>query len=87
MRYMIITYWARSQGRDRPLQQDEVVQVSRRVRSRDLDSASVILDFVQKSVIKSSVGDQIAPKDFQRTRDYYYQHYPNIIDQLEKGSQ
>lgn len=87
MRYMIVTYWARGQGRGRPLQQDEQVQVSRRVRAQDLDSASVILDFTQRAVVKSSVGYQVAPRDFQHIRDYYYQHYPHIIDQLERGTQ
>lgn len=87
MRYMIITYLARSQGRGRPLQQDEQVQVSKRVRSRDLDHASVILDFVQRSVIKSSVGKQVAPRDFQHIRDYYHRYYPDLIDQLEKATQ
>lgn len=83
MRYMIITYMTRAQGRDQKTQQDELVQVAKRVRPRDLDSASVILDFQTRSVLKSSVGDQIAPRDFQRIRDYYHQHYSDVIDQLE----
>lgn len=85
MRYMIITYMARSQGRRQKMHQDEVVEVTKRVRPRDLDSASVILDFSTRSVLKSSVGDQVAPRDFQRIRDYYYQHYADVIDQLEKA--
>jgi hypothetical protein len=85
MRYMIITYMTRVQGRSQKPQQDELVQVAKRVRPRDLDSASVILDFHTRSVLKSSVGDQVAPRDFQRIRDYYHQHYPDVIDQLEKA--
>jgi len=85
MRYMIITYMTRAQGRGQKTQQDELVQVAKRVRPRDLDSASVILDFDTRSVLKSSVGDQIAPRDFQRIRDYYHQHYPDVIDQLENA--
>jgi len=83
MRYMIITYMARAQGRRRELQQDEVVAVAQRIRPRDLDQASVILDFKTRSVLKSSVGDKIAPRDWSRIRDYYYQHYKQIIDGLE----
>jgi len=85
MRYMIITYMARAQGRGQKTQQDEVVTVARRVRPRDLDSASVILDFAARTVLKSSVGDQVAPRDFQRIRDYYHQHYADVIDQLEQA--
>ena len=85
MRDMIITYMTRAQGRGQKTQQDELVQVAKRVRPRDLDSASVILDFQTRSVLKSSVGDQVAPRDFQRIRDYYHQHYADVIDQLEKA--
>jgi hypothetical protein len=85
MRYMIITYMTRTQGRGQKTQQDELVEVAKRVRPRDIDSSSVILDFQTRSVLKSSVGDQVAPRDFQRIRDYYHQHYPDVIDQLEKA--
>ena len=86
MRYMIITYMARAQGRSRQMQQDEIVQVSKRLRNNDIDLGSVILDFRTRSVLKSSVGDQVAPRDFQKIRDYYYQHYRDIIDQLERAN-
>lgn len=74
---------SRPQGRSRTLQQDEIVSVSTHVRPRDLDTAGVILDFKTQSVLKSSVGDQIAPRDWPKIRDYYYQHYKDLIDQLE----
>jgi len=80
---MIVTYMSRPQGRSRTLQQDEIVSVATRVRPRDLDTAGVILDFKTQSVLKSSVGDQTAPKDWQKIRDYYYQHYKDLIDDLE----
>jgi len=86
MRYMIITYMQRAAGRNQKIQQDEVVEVANRVKPRDLDRGSVILDFQVRSVVKASVGDQIAPRDFQRIRDYYYQHYPDMIDQLEEAN-
>jgi hypothetical protein len=82
---MIITYMQRAAGRGQQMQQDEVVEVTKRVKPRDLDRGSVILDFQNRAVLKSSVGDQIAPRDFQRIRDYYYQHYQDLIDQLEQA--
>ena len=85
MRYMIITYMARAQGRDRKIQQDELVAVSKRLKPRDISEGSVILDFHARQVVKASVGDQTAPRDFQRIRDYYHQHYPEVIDQLEQA--
>lgn len=85
MRYMIITYMQRVSGRRQQPQQDEIVEVSKRLRPRDISQGSVILDFRDRCVIKASVGDQAAPRDFQRIRDYYHQHYAEIIDQLEKA--
>ena len=86
MRYMIITYMQRAAGRGQKMQQDEVVEVTKRVKPRDLGRGSVILDFRERTVIKASVGDQIAPRDFQRIRDYYYQHYRDLIDELERNN-
>jgi hypothetical protein len=86
MRYMIVTYMARAQGRGQKMQQDEIVTIVKRLKPRDIDYGSVILDFSTRSVLKSSVGDQVAPRDFQRIRDYYYQHYQDVIDQLEKAN-
>lgn len=84
MRYMIITYMRRAVGRRQEPQQDEIVAVSKRLKPRDISEGSVILDFRDRCVVKASVGDQTAPRDFQRIRDYYYQHYREVIDQLEQ---
>ena len=86
MRYMIITYMRRARGRRQEPQQDELVAVAKRLRPRDISEGSVILDFRARQVVKASVGDQTAPRDFQRIRDYYYQHYPEVIDQLEQAN-
>lgn len=85
MRYMIITYIQRPDRR-RQMRQDEQVEVSKRLKPRDLSTGSVILDFRTQQVLKSSVGDQVAPRDFQRIRDYYYQHYRDLIDDLEAAN-
>lgn len=83
MRYMIITYMRRATARRQEPQQDEIVAVSKRLKPRDISEGSVILDFQNRTVVKASVGDQTAPRDFQRIRDYYYQHYRDVINQLE----
>jgi len=79
MRYFIVTYITRPDGKV-----DEATEVSNRVRTRDLQSASVILDFKTCSVVKSSMGGVVVPRDFQKIVSFYHQHYPNIIERLFK---
>lgn len=78
MRYLKITYVRRATG-----QMDEQVEIVKRLRARDISEGSVILDFRDRAVVKASVGDQTAPRDWQRIRDFYHQHYSDVIDQLE----
>jgi len=79
MRYLIVQYYKRPSG-----QLDEVVSVVQRIKTRDLQSAAVILDFQTQSVVKCSMDGVVVPKDWQRIRDFYHQHYSRIIDDLEK---
>lgn len=79
MRYFIVTYITRPDGKV-----DECTEVSKKVRTRDIQSASVILDFKTCSVVKSSMGGVVVPRDFQKIVSFYHQHYPNIIERLFK---
>ena len=79
MRYLIINYYRRPNG-----QMDEVVTVAKRTKTRDIQSAAVILDFKLSSVVKCSMDGVVVPKDWQRIRDFYHQFYGQIIDDLEK---
>lgn len=79
MRYFIVTYITRPDGKV-----DEATEVSKKVRTRDIQSASVILDFKTCSVVKSSMGGVVVPRDFQKIVSFYHQHYPNIIERLFK---
>jgi len=81
MRYFIVNYIRTPRG-----QTDEIVSVSKKTKMRDLQTASVILDFKTHQVVKSSLGDVVIPRDWQRIRDYYYQHYRSTIDQLERAN-
>lgn len=80
MRYFLVTYLKKADGR-----MDELVSVSQRCRPRDLTESSVILDFKSRDVLKSSLQGTNIPRDWQRIRDYYYQHYTKVIDQLESA--
>jgi len=80
MRYLIINYYRRPNG-----QMDEVVTVAKRTKTRDIQSAAVILDFHTRSVVKCSMDGVVVPKDWHRIRDFYHQYYSQIIDDLEKS--
>jgi hypothetical protein len=79
MRYLIINYYRKPTG-----QMDEVVSIARRIRTRDLQSAAVILDFKTRTVVKCSMDGVVVPKDWQRIRDFYHQYYSQVIEDLEK---
>jgi len=79
MRYLIINYYRRPNG-----QMDEVVSIAKRTKPRDIQSAAVILDFETQTVVKCSMDGVVVPKDWQRIRDFYHQHYSQVIEDLEK---
>ena len=79
MRYFLVTYFKKPNG-----QMDEVVTVAKHVRQKDNATCSVILDFVKKSVLKCSVNGQPGSRDFDTVRNYFVQHYPNVIARLEQ---
>jgi len=63
-------------------QMDEVLTLDQRLKNRDLQSASVILDFRDLRVIKASMDGTTVPKDWDKIVSFYYQHYANVIDRL-----
>jgi len=77
MRYFIVNYYQKANGK-----MDENTTVSKKVKTRDWQSAAVILDFKECRVLKSSLGGVVVPKDFQRIVSFYHQHYPKIIERL-----
>jgi len=79
MRYLIITYIKRPSG-----QMDEITEVTTRVKPRDVQMASVILDFKTLSVVKCSLNGANVPRNWDRIVSYYYQHYKSTIERLFK---
>jgi hypothetical protein len=77
MRYLILTYYAKADGK-----MDESMAVSSSVRARDIQTASVILDFKKLQVVKAHLNGTTVPKDFHKIVEYYMQHYENIIKRL-----
>ena len=85
MRYFVVTYIQKPRTRhDTKPQFDEVVEVTTRVRNRDISMSSVILDFRDMQVIKCSISGQLGSRDWNIVHDYYLTHYRNVFDQLHQ---
>ena len=77
MRYLMLTYFYQANGKI-----DEGMTVATRVRTKDWQTASVILDFKEQKVLKASLRDNTIPKDWERIVGYYYPFYTNIMERL-----
>ena len=77
MRYLLLTYYHKANG-----QIDEALSVSRNIKTRDLQTCNVILDFKKLEVVKASMGGVVVPRDFDRIVQYYHQHYASTIERL-----
>lgn len=82
MRYFLVRYVRKPNG-----QMDELVEITQRLRMRDHSYAAVILDFKTRQVEKAHLDGVTLPREFQRIRDFYHQHYRNLIEQLEADNQ
>ena len=84
MRYLMLTYFYQANGKI-----DEGMVVANRVRTKDWQTASVILDFKELKVVKATMGGLNVPKNFDNLVQYYIQHYEAIITRLfnENGYQ
>ena len=77
MRYLMLTYFYQANGKI-----DEGMTVTTRVRTKDWQTASVILDFKEQKVLKASMNNTTIPKDWDRIVGYYYPYYPAIMERL-----
>jgi hypothetical protein len=77
MRYLLLTYYTKPSGKI-----DEVMTIAKRLRSRDWQTANVILDFKDQKVLVCSVAGITASKDWDTIVSYYYKHYAATIERL-----
>lgn len=77
MRYLLLTYFYQANGKI-----DEGMMVANKVRTKDWQTASVILDFKDQKVLKASLRDNTIPKDWDRIVGYYYPFYTHIMERL-----
>lgn len=77
MRYVAFTYYTQPSG-----QVDESLAVMKNLKLRELQTASVILDFKKQEVVKASVMGETIPKDWETVVAYYYEHYSATFERM-----
>ncbi len=79
MRYLLVTYFRKPGG-----QIDEQVGVSKRIRTSDEQTCNVIVDYVERKVVKCVIEGKVVETTFEKMSDYYREIYPDLIDNLVK---
>ena len=77
MRYLLLTYYTKPSG-----QIDEVMTVAKKLKTRDWQTANVILDFKDQKVLLASVQGLSATRDWDTVVSYYYKHYSATIERM-----
>lgn len=77
MRYLMLTYYTKASG-----QIDEVMTVANKIKTRDWQTANVILDFKEQQVLAASVKGMAATRDWDTIVSYYYKHYSATIERM-----
>jgi hypothetical protein len=78
MRYFIVKYIRRPNGK-----LDEMVSASKKLKTNDLQTAAVVLDFGTQQVVLATLDGITVPKDWWKIRDFYHRHYKKLIEDLE----
>lgn len=81
LRYLVVTY-IQPKG---STSHTEHATVATRIKPKELSEASVIMDFKTQTIVKCSLGGVPVPKEWQRIRNFFYEHYRNYIDVLERA--
>jgi phosphopantetheine adenylyltransferase len=63
---------------------DESVAVSKKIKTSDLQTCNVIIDYAKKKVEKCVIEGKRIDTDFDKMNEYYKKVYTNLIEQLEK---
>ena len=79
MRYLLITFYRKAGG-----QIDEHAKFTKRVRTSDIQTCNIIMDYGLRKVDKCVVENKKLEKTFEELHQYYKKIYPIIIEQLEK---
>jgi hypothetical protein len=82
MRYLLITFVRKPGG-----QIDEMVTVAKRVKTADIQTCNVILDYAKRKIDKCVIEGKTLDQDWDKMNEYYKKIYPALISQLEKEAE
>ncbi len=78
MRYFLITFKKKAGG-----QIDEEASVVKNLRTSDIQTCNIILDFKENSVDRCMIDGKKMDTDWNTITEYYRKVYPTIIQNLE----
>ncbi len=80
MRYFIVTYLQNKDGK-----YNESIHLDTKLKDKVIQTATIILDYKERNIVKSRYRDDSIPKDeqFDKISAFYKTHYPDVIGQLE----
>lgn len=78
MRYFLITFKKKVGG-----QIDEEASVVKNLRSSDIQTCNIILDFKERNVDRCMIEGKVMDTDWNTITEYYKKVYPAIIQNLE----
>ena len=84
MRYFLVQY-IRRPGQNGQI--DEQVSFAKKVKTSDLQTMNVILDYKAQKVVKCVIEGKVVPTSFEKMNEYYREVYPSLIEQLERVQQ
>ena len=79
MRYLLITFYRKANG-----QIDEHAKTGKRVRTSDITTCNIIMDYGLRKVDKCVIERNKLDRTFDQLDEYYKKVYPAMIAQLEK---
>ena len=80
MRYVIIKYMQKPDGK-----YDEQFIVAEKIRNKDMESATVILDYAERKVVKMRLPNATQEdRNFNKISEFYKGHYKDAIKELEE---
>lgn len=78
MRFLIINFFRKKNGRI-----DEVVRTAKTIEQTDIETANVVVDYVDKKVVKCIIDGLPVNTGFPELNEYYKKIYPTVIENLE----
>lgn len=82
MKYLFIQFLRKPNG-----QIDEQVSIGKKVKTTDIQTCNVILNYAEKKVEKCVIEGKVLDTDWDKMNNYYKKIYPNLITQLEKANE